>query len=188
MISPDELSHPIRQRLSKTIICLPSWYDEKRYARQNWESVVEFDPQPLFIRMSGVLDPYKRIQSGLSMRDMWPNENGMCACGCGKPAKQRWHEPSHSTVAYQIFEIIYGKAGTIEKYIRMLWPVECMNCGIGKGEEVTFELDHLIPVKHGGGASWLSNYRLRCKKCHRKKTNEDFGWKKPKPIPLFVQA
>lgn len=44
------------------------------------------------------------------------------------------------------------------------------------------KVDHIFPVKLGGGGGWLSNYQLLCHKCHVEKTNEDFGWKQPKKI------
>lgn len=39
------------------------------------------------------------------------------------------------------------------------------------------KLDHIVPVKFGGGGCWLNNYQLLCHNCHVQKTNLDFGWK-----------
>jgi 5-methylcytosine-specific restriction endonuclease McrA len=52
---------------------------------------------------------------------------------------------------------------------------KCNHCG---AEDCILDLDHKTPVKFSGGGKWLDNYQYLCKKCHRIKTNSDFGWKK----------
>lgn len=42
------------------------------------------------------------------------------------------------------------------------------------------DIDHIVPVKLGGGGCWLSNYQPLCKPCHKTKTVADFNWKMPK--------
>lgn len=183
----------MRTKLVNPILCLPGWIGPRYQPNVAlWESVVAFDPAPVYSTLEGLIDPSRRIQAGLSMQAMWPNpQPGICACGCGEPAKQRWHRPDHSKFAYEVFEIIYGRTRTIERYISMLAGDQCRHCGVSR--EATYQvdrgilyLDHIIPVKHGGGAAWLSNYQLLCGPCHRLKTNSDFGWKSSKKSSVFL--
>lgn len=50
------------------------------------------------------------------------------------------------------------------------------------------KVDHVVPVKLGGGACWLSNYQLLCHDCHVGKTNTDFGWKAKIEMPELFNS
>lgn len=181
-----------RAPLIRPIICLPEWYGKRSHgveAHELWERVVQYDPTSIFIRLNGMLNPYKRIQSGLSMEQMWPYGNGVCACGCGQSTKKYKFADKHykyasdkcSMFCNAVFSIVYGDLKSIAKYLHFIHGEGCRRCWI----ITAYETDHIVPVKFGGGASWLSNFQNLCTKCHREKTNNDFGWKQPKPIPLF---
>lgn len=161
--------------------------------------VIFYDPSPIYARIESRLLSHQRFQSGLTMEAMWPNPlmtQGdqtvkLCACGCGEPARRRWATTEHSRVPNMIFEIIYGRVSTIRELIGIYHGEVCADCG---SEEKKLYLDHKIPVLHGGGAAWLSNYQLLCHTCHVDKTNRDFSRKEyaprlfpelPEPTPLF---
>src|SRR5690606_24850996 len=100
-----------------------------------------------------------------------------CACGCGVELtgrKTRWADASHGWMANKIFEIIYGRTEIIYGFICRYHGDECSRCGLD-GSTNSLQVDHIIPVKYHGGGGWLTNYQLLCEKCHREKTNTDFG-------------
>jgi 5-methylcytosine-specific restriction endonuclease McrA len=106
---------------------------------------------------------------------MFPKVDGMCSCGCGKPLtgkQKRWASEPCNTFATDIYFIICGYQGTVERFMLRYLGHKC-SCG----EIYGLELDHIVPVKHGGGGCWLNNYQWLCAKCHRLKTNKDFGFK-----------
>jgi 5-methylcytosine-specific restriction endonuclease McrA len=74
--------------------------------------------------------------------------------------------------AADVYRIIYGQPDTIKLYLKKYHGYKC-KCGRVR----KMKADHIIPVKHGGGGCWLSNYQFLCHACHVHKTNEDFGWK-----------
>jgi len=86
--------------------------------------------------------------------------------------------------AFNVFAIISGYSNTISNFIRHYYGSD--NCHVCDGNILyeTNELDHIYPVKFGGGGGWLSNYKYKCKKCHREKTNTDFGFKQAKVISM----
>ena len=49
--------------------------------------VLAFDPTDVYSRIT--IDPYKRIHS-IPISEMFPDIEGSCACGCGKPPRRRW--------------------------------------------------------------------------------------------------
>lgn len=160
-----------------------------RYILMN--RVISFDPAEVYSRVQHLLNPHKRIQSNLSLVDLWPNSPGICGCGCGLPLvgrQTRWASKLCSEFPLEVYWIIRGDAAAIRPYIARYWGEQCCRCGKSRetlygeirerGEwKAPLYLDHIVPVKHGGGASWLGNYQLLCETCHRLKTNEDFGWK-----------
>ena len=135
-----------------------------------------FDPTLIYEKLGSLFDPHKRIQKGDFPIDMFfPKIEGLCACGCGKVLSGRrtvWASSDCSNFAYDIRAIILGYS-TYKKYVWRYFGKNCIKCGTN--EKVYY--DHIIPVKHGGGSCWLSNFQPLCKLCHNKKTNEDFGWK-----------
>lgn len=145
-------------------------------------------------------NPYKRFQH-VDITILFPSEGGLCACGCKqvvhKP-RYRWATDECQYFAVAIRRIVYGAQDTIASYLRLYYGWECSRCGCNdKGHDygangvvAWIKVDHIIPVKLGGGACWLSNYQLLCHDCHVGKTNDDFNWKKPivtNQLPLFIQ-
>jgi 5-methylcytosine-specific restriction endonuclease McrA len=140
-----------------------------------------FDP-------SGIrVDRHKRTQS-IPMSQMFPPIPGYCSCGCGLPLtgrRTRWATDECSLFAGDVHAIICGHSSITMWYFEKLHPKECCRCGAKdmrqeykNGLSVSLiKLDHIVPVKLGGGGCWLDNYQWLCHDCHVSKTNEDFGWK-----------
>lgn len=163
-------------------IFAPIPYKADVFKKPFQKRVAFFDPTEIYARQP--VDPFRRVQATLSFALMFPNKDGLCACGCGRNLtgrQRRWATEDCSSFAYNVWAIIDGRRDTIAFYVSKLnGGYEC-KCGQGEGDS---KLDHIIPVKHGGGGCWLNNFQWLCHKCHVKKTNEDFGWKKkPQPIP-----
>jgi 5-methylcytosine-specific restriction endonuclease McrA len=152
-----------------------------------------FDPTHIYdkINQKNLLNPYQR-RCSVPMSELFEDKNGKCACGCGKQLegrRKRWTTDECNSFANMVFQIISGDATTLRMLrSRYAGGYNCEICGMNDYNEV-IELDHIFPVKFGGGGGWLSNYQFKCKKCHREKTNADFGFKKPKvleTLPLFT--
>ena len=139
-----------------------------------------YDPAPIYKNIHTSLNPYSRHNTFKTI-DAFPNkEDKSCACGCGKaiPSRSsRYHHPSHREIISGVFLIISGNVQSISAYMEIYYNRCCASCGKTFGWDLACEIDHIIGVKHGGGGSWLSNYQPMCKKCHREKTNADFGFK-----------
>ena len=160
-----------------------------------------FDPTKLYEKFSDKLDPYKRIH-GLMASQVFPLIEGYCACGCGLLTRKyktgankfiKWATPDCHIIPYYVIGIINGQSATIRTCLSVYYGNVCSRCGKEGGEpdgrsENGLYADHIIPVKHGGGASWLSNYQWLCHTCHVDKTCEDFNHKRKsnyKPPTLF---
>lgn len=163
------------------------WHKEKPELIEKIERVLFLDPSDLYNRVGHLIDPYKRIQS-IGMEQMFPKQSIICACGCGKNAKasdkfkedgitpqwqRKWFNDECASFAGACLSIINNTFQVTAKYITWYYGKKCDDCTDGYG----LELDHTIGVKHGGGGCWLSNYKWLCSKCHRNKTNIDFGFK-----------
>ncbi|WP_419803225.1 HNH endonuclease [Mucilaginibacter sp.] len=157
-------------------IFAPLPFKNIKYLRANNKRILFFDPEIVY--QTQPVNIYKRIQASLEFAKMFPPKpNNTCACGCGETLtgrRTRWATKACTVFATQIWEIIDGRQATIKKFITLYtggW--KCINCNSSKH----VKLDHIIPVKLGGGGCWLNNYQLLCHNCHVQKTNLDFGWK-----------
>jgi hypothetical protein len=148
--------------------------------------VLFFDPTEAYSRVK--INHFSR-HPYVSIVALFPDQNGLCACGCGNTLqgrRTRWASKECNDFAFAVWAIISGRHLTISKYLRIYYGWFCNDCGckdkghdMGSNGVVSYiKIDHVIPVKHGGGGCWLNNYLLRCHDCHVKKTNQDFGWKK----------
>jgi hypothetical protein len=149
------------------------------------KKVLFFDPSSIYDRI--IIDPFKRFQS-VSIIDMFPKIPGHCSCGCGKGLRgrqTRWATDECNKFAVAVWAIIAGRTSWIGMYLSLYHKnYHCCKCS----SSGTIKIDHIIPVKLGGGGCWLNNYQLLCHDCHVKKTNEDFGWKQKKSVPsLFAE-
>jgi hypothetical protein len=137
------------------------------------QRITNFNPASIQDRY--IIDPKSRIQK-IPIGLMFPKVKGICGCGCrellGK-GKSRWANPDCMYFANTVREIICGYTSTIKLVMKMDRTWKCVNCHRVR----SLKIDHIIPVKHGGGGCWLENYQLLCQKCHVVKTREDFGWK-----------
>lgn len=127
---------------------------------------------------AGVLDPYQRVQAGLTRADVYPaRDDGLCACGCGlevEPPRRRYALESCAEAVRIRFSILYGHSSTIRwnlyrreggnPYGKPL--ARCQRCD----REVLFwgqwEAHHIVPVEEGGGACELEGFELLCSPCH----------------------
>jgi 5-methylcytosine-specific restriction endonuclease McrA len=161
--------------------------------------VLQFDPSN--VPNQFMPKPYKRHQF-VSIGNLFPDIDGLCSCGCGKELtgrRSRWATNDCQNYAVAVRFILAGHTNTIKRYMRLYYGWKCSQCGCSdKGHEMGangtvawIKIDHIVPVKHGGGACWLSNYQLLCHDCHTGKTNNDFGWrnqKSIKPPELFKKS
>lgn len=151
------------------------------------KKILSLDPTPFYNNIT--IDPYKRFQpynAHKFSRDlMFPKNQTnsdnqlVCSCGCGivlTGRKRRWASKLCSDWTYDVFSIIQGNVNRIIHFLSRKVDYKCNYCGVS-GNEVKLDLDHIKSVKHGGSGLWLDNYQFLCKPCHRKKTNNDFGWK-----------
>lgn len=141
--------------------------------------LVTFDPSDAYDRLNAAnaIDPFERYNS-VSVSLLFPKKDGFCACGCGKKltGRQRvWAGNDCQNFALNVQCIISGHSHLLT-LCEIIFGKNCSVCG--KPEDgIVNELDHKYPVKFGGSGGWLTNYEFKCKKCHREKTNADFGWK-----------
>lgn len=150
---------------------------KKLKLKHEWQSrVIFFDPAPVYQRLT--INPYSRLQAHLAFKDMFPDrKDGLCSCGCQAPLtgrRRRWASDDCSKFALAVWAIIDGQPGTFEYYVAKYNGRKCAVCRSRRDLKV----DHIVPVKHGGGGCWLSNFQLLCHGCHVEKTNKDFGWKR----------
>lgn len=150
------------------------WQLEHPAYIEKWEKVLRFDPGEVYERIGNQLDPYKRIHS-IPIGDIFPDfKNGLCGCGCGKKLEgryKRWADHHCSSFSFAVRSIICNIHQIPSFYIGKYYGDECIECKT----DANLQLDHIIPIKHGGGGSWLRNYQWLCHDCHVDKTNEDFG-------------
>ncbi|MBS1623853.1 MAG: HNH endonuclease [Bacteroidetes bacterium] len=152
----------------------------KLYAPYQYR-VLFLDPAEIYTRIQ--VQPYARHQrpEHIGLKVMFPKrDDRTCSCGCGHtlgPRRHRWASDDCAAFAADIYAIIYGQRDTIRFYLKHYSGYRCQ-CGRVRRMKV----DHIIPVKHGGGGCWLSNYQFLCHACHVAKTNTDFGWKGNKAL------
>lgn len=77
--------------------------------------------------------------------------------------------PEYHKFVNQVFLIVRGDTDFIKGYLGQLYGYGCVKCG---STEYT-EVDHIVGVKQGGARSWLSNYRILCRRCHAVKSGMD---------------
>lgn len=119
----------------------------------------------------------------IKMLELFPPIEDKCSCGCGKKLsgrRTRWATKECSDFAGDIHAIYSGRTNTISFYLRKYYGWKCCRCNCeDTGHETSYglvaliKIDHIIPVKHGGGGCWLNNYQLLCHDCHVIKTKQD---------------
>lgn len=171
--------------LPEILLPLPS-KEINRELKPTVRRVLLFNPAEIYSNVASELNHNIRIQS-IPVCVFFPTIQGVCACGCGtvlEGRRTRWGGEDCSEFANDVRAIICGYPHIVAHYIRLYHGHSCINgCN---GYDV--EIDHIIPVKLGGGGCWLSNYQPLCKKCHKAKTNMDFGWKRTNQTQLFNNA
>lgn len=170
----------MRSALTAKNIVTPSWA-LKESGKPFWDlrlRIINFDPSEVYKRADPFIDPYKRNQSKLSTEIMFPKRtDGLCRCGCGEKARKFWANDMCQQFAYTVYQIICYGTNRSSVFVETYYGTKCQFEGC---EKEYCDMDHIIPVKHGGGGCWLSNYLPLCKEHHRDKTNKDFGFGKYK--------
>lgn len=118
-----------------------------------------------------MIDLELRYQKGLTLNDLFPKEEGQCACGCGQALtgrRTKWASRECNDKAYVKFAILKGNNGVIRKELFKRDLGYCHNCGV---YDSNWEADHIISVFKGGGACELDNFQTLCQYCHKQKTN-----------------
>lgn len=160
-------------------LVMPEHYDTTE-GRKRWDSLIRvmfYNPQKIYNRVGYLINPYERIQSKLNLELLFPKRTDkICRCGCERPCKRSWHDVHCSTFAFRVYSIICYGTNTIQPLMKLYYGSKCQMCN----EDYWEDIDHVIPVKHGGGGCWLSNYKPVCKSCHKDKTKKDFKWKEYK--------
>jgi len=121
-----------------------------------------------------MIDNFKRVQHGLKLIDLYPSQDGLCACGCGEKLtgrQKRWASELCSTLAYEQFAIIKGNTGIIRKHLFFKQSGFCQSCGV---QTSNWEAHHIIPVHNGGGACDISNFNTLCAACHKQKHSKRY--------------
>lgn len=162
-----------------------------------WVRIYTLDPCQIYDRLGARINPYKRHHTA---RDFYSNDifppqnNGVCDCGCNRPItgkRRRWATDDCGKLVWSITSILHGDSAFIRKLLAHYYfgsrSIEaCMKCGLAdipafvpasgntSGIRSGMELDHIIPVKSGGGGCWLSNYQLLCYDCHKAKTHSRY--------------
>ncbi len=117
-----------------------------------------------------MLNYFKRYQVGLTLNDLYPALEGICACGCGSKltkGKKKWFTQECRQEAYIKFAIVKGDTAVIRSQLYALDHGACRCCG-----EITkdWQADHILPVFEGGAGCDLSNFQTLCKDCHSLKS------------------
>lgn len=166
----------MRKPLPFIEISMPEWYSETVQRTGYWNDRIRlmfFDPSEIYSRISGLIDPYKRLQNNLNTEILFPkNLEGICRCGCGLPAKRDWHSQSCSNFAWRVYSVIAYGTANVKPLMRTYYGDNCQN-GCGNNWD---DIDHIISIKFGGGGCWLSNFKPLCKPCHKEKTKQEFKW------------
>lgn len=156
---------------------IPAWFIERPERIEYWENrlrLIFFDPSQVYARAEGLIDPFKRTQGKLESKILFPlRSDGICRCGCERQTKEKhlWYSQACQNFAYRVYGIISYGTAEIKHLIQLYYGKKCTNC-----DNDWCDIDHIIPVKHGGGGCWLSNFMPLCKSCHKIKTKKDFNW------------
>lgn len=168
-----------RQPLPPKEFTWNEWQMSHKSRAPKWEMIMLYDPTDMYARISELINPYKRIQT-IPSHILWPSpKDGTCACGCGvklSGRRTRWATSLCSSTAHEVYYIIANAYQRPHFYMDLYYGRKCVECDKEESEVKLF-LDHIIPVKHGGGGCWLSNYQWLCHACHVTKTNKDFNRK-----------
>jgi len=121
-----------------------------------------------------MINSKKRYQTGLTIGQLFPTKEGICACGCNRTLpthKRKWFSSDCRDAAYIKFAIIKGDVSVIRTQIFLRDLGFCKNCGVLSDD---WQADHIIPVIDGGGACDLSNLQTLCIDCHKAKHKGEF--------------
>lgn len=123
----------------------------------------------LFIVLQLMIDHRKRYQVGLTLNDVYPAKQGLCACGCGMKLsvrQRKWASSSCRNNAFNRFAVIKGDTQLIRQRLFIMDQGACRCCG-----EITenWQADHILSVCQGGGGMDIINFQTLCISCHKEK-------------------
>lgn len=75
--------------------------------------VLSFDPTIIYNRIGNLIDPYCRVQSQLSIDQIFPNPSkSICACGCGQSMTGRRNRYASDECGWSfvLYPILHSKA------------------------------------------------------------------------------
>jgi hypothetical protein len=127
------------------------------------------------ITFDQVFDLNKRYQKGLSLNELFPKIDGLCACGCNTPLtgrQSKWASRECNDKLYNQFAILKGNTSAIRKALFEIEGGFCRSCGVF---DEYWEADHIIPVHRGGGWCGLENFQTLCPYCHYIKTQNQIS-------------
>ena len=118
------------------------------------------------------IDKLSRYQRKFLMSELYPSRiDGTCRCGCGKkpePPRRVWHSTDCYNNALDNYFVIKGDINTIRKLLQARDNGICNNC---KKKISSWQADHIIEVRDGGGGCGIDNFQTLCLKCHKIKTH-----------------
>lgn len=118
-----------------------------------------------------MINHQSRYQRGLTLNDLYPAKQGVCACDCNQPLtgrRRKWATTTCSDSAYISFAIVKGDTRIIRQELFTRDQGYCVGCGVLDHE---WQADHILGVHEGGGASGLENFQTLCITCHQDKTS-----------------
>jgi len=157
---------------------------------ENTKRVILFDPAEIYSRIT--FDKFKRKQS-FGIGTLFPNEKGICACGCGEKLtgrQTRWKSEECQKVPLGVLYILNGELDYIGRLMQTYKPHRCVSCDCEDylietytlncyGNKVVnysasgLQVDHIVAIQNGGSGGWLGNYQFLCHRCHSVKTKRD---------------
>jgi 5-methylcytosine-specific restriction endonuclease McrA len=125
---------------------------------------------------TGKIDKFQRYQKDLGLHHLYPpKKDGFCDCGCGKELtgrQRRWASKTCTNKVVKEFKIIKGDTQVIREELQKRDKGICAGCGT---KTYDWHADHIVEVRHGGGACGLDNFQTLCLDCHKAKTKENYN-------------
>ena len=157
---------------------------------ENTRRIILFDPTEIYTKIT--FNKFKRQQS-FGIGTLFPNEKGICACGCGEKLtgrQTRWKSEECQKVPLGVLYVLNGDTNYIGRLMQTYLPHRCSACDcenyliekkriLWNGREVIdysasgLQVDHILAVQNGGSGAWLGNYQFLCHRCHSVKTKRD---------------
>lgn len=132
-----------------------------------------------------VINTFNRYQIGLTLQDLFPKIEGLCACGCQRKVsgKKKWFSKECQKKSLYHFYIVKGDVKVIRDLLFSKQEGFCQACGVF---DENWQADHIIPVFKGGGGCSLDNFQTLCLSCHKEKSRQLYAV--PYGINIFTSS